>query len=244
MTQESPIASTPPAPLGLVSRIVGIVISPRETFERIVAHPQWLGMLLVVIVVSAGASFWFLSTAVGQQAMLDQQVKSTEAFGIQLDDAALQQMEAQAPMMRYLTLASTIVVTPVMLLIVAGILFGVFSAILGGGASFKHVFATVVHANVISLLGQVFTYPLSYLRQSMSGATNLGALLPMLPEGSFVARLAGMIDLFIVWWVLVLAIGLAVAYRRKTQPIAIALLAVYAVIAVGIAAVQALWSAR
>jgi hypothetical protein len=57
---------------------------------------------------------------------------------------------------------------------IAGILFGVFSAALGGGATFKQVFATIVHGGVISMLGQVFTYPIFYLRESMTSATNLG----------------------------------------------------------------------
>jgi hypothetical protein len=47
-----------------------------------------------------------------------------------------------------------------------------------------------------------------------------------------------MVDLFIVWYVIVLAIGLGVLYRRRTQPIAISLFAVYAVIAIGLAAVM------
>ena len=41
-----------------------------------------------------------------------------------------------------------------------------------------------------------------------------------------------MIDIFLVWWLVVLAIGLGVLYRRRTQPIAIGLFAVYAVIIV------------
>ena len=47
-----------------------------------------------------------------------------------------------------------------------------------------------------------------------------------------------MIDLFIIWWLIVLAIGLAVLYRRRTQPIAMSLLAIYAVIAVIVAAIM------
>jgi uncharacterized membrane-anchored protein len=47
-----------------------------------------------------------------------------------------------------------------------------------------------------------------------------------------------MTDLFIVWWLIVLAIGLGVLYRRRTQPIAISLLAVYALIALSIATVM------
>ena len=44
---------------------------------------------------------------------------------------------------------------------------------------------------------------------SMTSATNLSVLLPMLPDGSFAARLLGMIDLLLIWQVIVLAIGLA-----------------------------------
>ncbi len=60
----------------------------------------------------------------------------------------------------------------------------------------------------------------------------------MIDEGSFLGRLLGMVDLFVVWWVFVLAIGLAVLYRRRTQPIALGLFSVYAVIAVVVAAIM------
>ena len=58
----------------------------------------------------------------------------------------------------------------------------------------------------------------------------------MLPEKSFVANFLSAIDVFAVWWVLVLAMGLAVLYRRRTQPIAITLFLLYGVIAIAIAA--------
>ena len=79
---------------------------------------------------------------------------------------------------------------------------------------------------------------MNYLRGTMSSATNLAVLLPMIDEASFLGRLLGMVDLFIIWWLLVLAIGLGVLYRRRTQPIAISLMAVYAVIAVVVAVVR------
>jgi hypothetical protein len=47
-----------------------------------------------------------------------------------------------------------------------------------------------------------------------------------------------MIDLFVVWWLFVLAIGLGVLYKRRTQPIAFGLFCVYAVIALVAAAVM------
>jgi hypothetical protein len=110
---------------------------------------------------------------------------------------------------------------------------------MGGNASFKQVYAGVVHAGAIQALAQLFVGPFNYFAESMTSPTNLAVLLPMLPEGSFPARLAGTIDLFLIWWVVALSIGLAVLYRRRTQPIALSLFGVYAVIAVGVAAVRA-----
>lgn len=75
------------------------------------------------------------------------------------------------------------------------------------------------------------------VRQMESSATHLGILLPMFEPRSFVGRLAGMIDLFWIWWAVVLAIGLAALYKRRTGPIAAIFLSIYAVIAVVAAAV-------
>jgi cellulose synthase/poly-beta-1,6-N-acetylglucosamine synthase-like glycosyltransferase len=75
----------------------------------------------------------------------------------------------------------------------------------------------------------------NYFSGHAGSVANLGALLPMLPEKSFGANLLGTVDIFIIWSVVVLAIGLGVLYKRRTQPIAISLLSVYAVIALVIA---------
>ena len=44
----------------------------------------------------------------------------------------------------------------------------------------------------------------------------------MLDEASPVARFLGVVDLFVVWWIVVLAIGMSVLYRRPTRSLALA----------------------
>ena len=85
---------------------------------------------------------------------------------------------------------------------------------LGGDATFKQVFAIVAHSGVVLAALSLFTTPLAYARESMSSATNLGVFLPFLDESSFLARLLGSIDLIFIWWMVSLAIGLGVLYRR------------------------------
>jgi len=107
----------------------------------------------------------------------------------------------------------------------------------GGTASFKQLFTVVVHTGPIGVLAQLFTVPMNFAQGSMTSKTNLAVFLPM-TEGSFLGRLLGTIDIFLVWQLVVLAIGLGVLYRRRTQPIATTLFAVYAVIALVIATVM------
>jgi hypothetical protein len=83
----------------------------------------------------------------------------------------------------------------------------------------------------------LFATPLNYARESLSNPTNLAAALPFFEDNTFGARLLGAIDLFFIWWVINLAIGLGVLYKRRTAPIATTMLVVYAVIALTIAAV-------
>jgi hypothetical protein len=246
MTDPSAAAGSASVPKGLLARFIGIVTSPRDTFGNIVAHPKWLGMLALTVVVIAFFAALPMTTDAGQQATIDQQVQSMKSLGFEVTDQMYDRMEQGKSRMPYTTAISVLVISPIFAVIVAGILFAVFNAAMGGEASFKQVFAVVVAAGVISALSSAFSGTVNYIRAasgnasaSMGSVANLGALLPMLPEQSFIGHLLGTIDIFLIWYVFVLAIGLAVLYRRKTQPIAIGLLAVYAVIALCIAAFKA-----
>ena len=224
-----------PAKTNVFSRFIGIITAPRATYERVVARPTWLGMYLLTAVIVAFGAALPMTTDAGKQAAVDQQVASMEAFGMQVGDEQYAQIQKGTAILPYMTAASVVVMTLLIGLITAGILFAVFNAALGGDARYKQILAVLMHANVITALGQLFTGPLNYFRGSVTSATSLAALLPMLDETSFMGKLAGAIDLFIIWWVIVLAIGLAVLYRRKTQPIAVTLFGIYAAIALGIA---------
>jgi hypothetical protein len=227
-----------PAPANLVSRFVGVLFSPRQTYQGIVATPRWLGMLLLIAVFLCLATFLFLSTQVGRDALLEQQVSAMEAFGVNVSDEMYAQLEGRLAFAQYTGAAGQLVTLPIVYLIMAGILFAIFNAAMGGEASFKQVFTVVVHSGAVSVVQQLFVLPLNYFRGSLSSPTNVAAMLPMLPEKSFVTYLLGTIDIFLIWWLMVLAIGLAVLYRRRTQPVAVTLFVIYAVIALCIAGVR------
>jgi len=241
MTEVAVPALTAAAtPKGLLARVFGVLVAPRATYADVAARPRWLGVLAVVLLVMAAGSIIFFSTDVGKEALLDQQVRTMESFGLKLPDEAYRQMEervagASTP---YVTAASQVVFIPIIALIISGIAMGIFTAVLGGEASFKQVFAIVAHAGVVSAAQQLFVYPLDYARGTLSSPTNLAVFLPFLDENTFPARLLGSIDLFLIWWLVNLAIGLGVLYKRRTGPIAVGFLGVYLAIALIIAGIR------
>jgi hypothetical protein len=223
--------------MGLVSRFIGVLTSPKATFEAVAANPKWLGMLVLTTLIVAVGVTLPMTTDAGRKAALDNQVQQMENFGMQVNDQMYADMSRRIAFAAYTTFISILIIGPVISVILAGILFGVFT-LMGGQAHFKQLFAVYVHSTAVSALAQIFTGPLNYFRGSVSSATNLAVALPMISEQSYLGRLLGMVDVFVSWWVIVLAIGLGVLYRRRTQPIAFTLFGIYAVIILVVAAIM------
>jgi hypothetical protein len=226
-------------PKSLLARIVGIFFSPRATYAEVAARPRWFGVLAVSSVVIAGGFYLLLSSESGQKAALDQQTQIIESFGVKLNDQAYDRMEAGIQRAKYTTPIGQLIGIPLVSAIMAGILLGIFNALLGGDATYKQVFAIVAHSSLIGALQNTFARPLDYIRETISSPTSLSVLLPFVEEKSFLGRLTGMLDLFQVWSILSLAIGLGVLYKRRTGPIATTMFIIYFVIVAAIAAVRA-----
>ncbi len=224
--------------IGLGARVFGILTSPRETFEGVVADPRWIAVLALSVCGVALASAALMTTDFAQRQILEQQVASMEAFGVSVTDEVYAEVERGGRFAPYSAFGFTLIGVPVVCVILAGLLYGAGYGLLAAGASFAQVFAVVAHAGVIFLAQQVFVVPLNYARESITPPTTLAAFAPMLDEGTFAFNLLSAVDLFHVWWVMILSIGAAVAWKRRTGPIATTLYGIYAGIALIIAVLR------
>ena len=229
VAQDAPVAEQ-----GLLARISGVLLSPRATYAAVAAKPRSLGVLAVVLVIIGVAQGLFLSSELGQQLVLEQQVRAMEAFGMTISDQMYDQMEQGMKRAAITGPITQVIFWPIALAVESGILLVIFSLLMGGAATFKYVYAVVTHSSVIVAIQQVFSIALSFASGKMAGA-NLGVFVPMLDERHFVTLFLGSIDLFFVWATISLAIGLGVLYRRRTGPIATTMLGLYVVIALVIA---------
>jgi hypothetical protein len=238
MTETVAQQVAPPPSQSLLARAIGIIFSPRATYAGVVKRPRVLGALLMVLLIMAAGLTTFLSTEVGRQALLDQQLRQREAIGRPMTPEQTAQMERILPYIGYFAAAGQVIFVVLIILVVSGLMFAIFNAVLGGDSTFKQVFAVVVHSGFVIALQQFFILPLDYVRESMTSPMTLSIFTPFLEETSFAARFLGALDLSLLWWMVNLAIGLGVLYKRRTGPIATGMFITYLVIALVVAAVR------
>lgn len=218
-------------PMSLLSRFMGVIFSPTDVFEEVVQRPKWLGMLLLTSIIAAILMGGFFSTSVGQEAWMDEALSRTAASSGEVSDQQIEAFEKIQPYAGPMYVATALFIGPLVSLLVSGVFFVIFNAILGATSTFRQLFSVVVHSGVIGTIQNVFMWPLNYFREVVSPSpTSLAAFLPMLDEDGWAYGFAEFVDLFHVWWIIILSIGLAILYKKKAGSIAISLLILYGLI--------------
>ena len=229
-----------------------MVRSTRATLTSAIARPRSIDLWVAIVIISASCSAGFLLTEVGQLAALDQQVRQFESFGADVSDETYARLRGWTPYRPAISAAIILVGWPVAWLAAAGILKAAGDRAgqalprrndgtpARGRVTFAQVLTVVVHASAIFAVQSLIATPVNYARESIGGATSLSMVMPGFGESTFPARLLGALDLFVLWWVALMAMGFGILYGTRTLPVARWLLGAYAAGAVVLAITQAL----
>jgi len=219
--------------------MLGIIHSPRITLTAVAADPRWGPVMALTFVVSLVSSAALLATDVGQLALVDQWERAAIAFGQPVDDAQYAAMlDASERGSTVYAAASSLLSGPVLAVGLAALLYVVFARG-AAGVTYRQVLAVVVYAGVILAARQVIAAPVNYARETLASPTTATVLFTMLDEASPLARFFGVIDLFVLWWIGVLAVGMSVLTRRPARPLAITFVGAYITLALVLAIVMA-----
>lgn len=201
--RSEPAASTSPGSLG--KRIIDTFVSPGELFSRFGATPPWVDVLLISAVAATLA-----------MALIPMEVHlnfAREAIS-QMEPAQRGAMkpETMANIGRYTTPIGVFVGTFLSAFVLAGVLKLVFGVMMKGEATFAQYRAVAAHAALISALGALVTLPLWILTDDMTTQISAGVLAPDLPKG-MLSTLLGSLNVFYIWWLAVIAVGVSVVNR-------------------------------
>jgi hypothetical protein len=236
--------TTPQAQISPLGRLIGVVFSPKPTFEDITRKPGW------ILPVALLATFGLLSAVAINQKVnwreyMSQQIEKSPSAAQLPAEQKEQRIEAGAKFAPY----STYFIAPVSpilgVLIVTLIMWGAYNLFAGANLTFKTSFGIVSYAFVPAIVGYLlfllvaFLKPYGTLDLDNPVATNLASFLPEdMPK--WLSAAGKNIDIIVLWTTVLIAIGFVAANPKKLKggksfAIAFGLLLVWIVLRAGLA---------
>ena len=229
MTPEASSNNAAP-PLGEVGRITGVLIDPKKAFADIAARPSWIVPIILSIVFGL-AFVYFFSSRVGWDRYFHQLAETSsrmQQMDAQARDNAIQMQVKMGPMFGYIF---GVIGPPLMALIVGGVVL-VMCKMGGAALTFKQTFAMSAWASMPRVVAGILSIVVMFIKNPDDFnlqnplVFNLGAFMQPPPNsGKFVYSLATSVDLFTIWSILLLAVGISVAARKVSFSKAVMLVA-------------------
>jgi hypothetical protein len=227
---EAPPAPQEPYAGSFPKRVVDTFISPIALFQRFGSRPPWVDVMIlstiitVIAITLIPADVW---VATMEDAMRRQGANASGGMA----------PETMANAQRFIMPVMGAAWLWVLLPILAGLMVLIFSVIMGGRATFRQYVSVVAHAGLIGAVGSLAVLPITLQKGVVTQGITLGALAGGMDPESFVYQFLNAWNVFLVWQVVVMALGAAALNRRIGAGTAVAVvLGVYACIAAGIAA--------
>jgi hypothetical protein len=196
--------------MGLFNRMIGIITSPSRTFSYLDKRPDWLGVLVIIIIFSLALSMLYAQKTdlkAMTRLQLERSGRADQMTEEQLDRAA----DISGKIGRYMMIAAPILGTPIAFLIVAGLLHLVFS-LFQGETAFKKVFSVVVYSYIPGIFSSIIGILLLLARKVNEVPieelvkSNISILFVQKETPKFLWNLSQSIDIFSIWAVILLGI--------------------------------------
>jgi hypothetical protein len=239
---SAPVAS-PPAQISPLGRLIGVIFSPKPTFEDIARKPGWLlPVALLVIFGIIGAAG--INQKVNWREYMAQQIEKNPSAAQLSPDQKEQRIEAGAKIAPYSAYIFGPLAPLIVVLAVALVMWGAYNLFAGAQLNYKTSLGIVSYAYVPALIGNILFLvvlllkPYGTLDLDNPVATNLAAFLPE-DTPKWLSAAGKNIDIIVLWITLLIAIGFAAANPKKLKggkPFAIAfgLLIVWIIVRAGL----------
>ncbi len=197
-------------------RLIGIVLAPRRTLSHVIdENGYWLPILFVIVALT-GLKLTMLPEVYEYYSTTEfhDWYKDVRGVGDEIAIRDIERMISSAPFLVFIEAPLTIILGTAgiaMLLLIVG-RFG-FSQ----RTAYRRVFSMVAWASVISGFPMLLNIPLKLINHRLFLPTNLTLILTPELVGEFFSSFISIVDLFLVWQVWLLSIGLTLLYEISIQ---------------------------
>jgi hypothetical protein len=202
--------------LGEGSRLTGVFFEPAKTFEDVAARPGFWVPLILVIVVSLGYMVLY-GQHVGWERMIRQQMAASPQTAQLPPDQVEQRIQMGAKFAPIITYVAILVGVPLVWLIWSAVLLGIVKGMMSVPLRLKQVFAILSYASVPGVIMALLAIAVMFMKPPEDFnlqnplVFNPGAFMDPLTTSKFLYSLASALDLFRLWTLVLIAIGLKAA---------------------------------
>jgi len=213
MEQVVPTVQPEEKPMGGVSKVINIFFEPRKVFESLKIKPTWLVPFIVVALLGIGFFYYTFPYMMDQQV---ERIQENEKIPEEQKERIIERMtEQDHPPIWQLALAP--VGSLVALVVVAAVLFFVFNVLLGGDSTFRGVFSVYCYSSLIAIPSMIVKFPLIMMKENLNVQTSLALLLSANAKDTFLYSVFSSFDIFAIWQVILVSMGLGVMYKYTTK---------------------------
>ena len=232
------------ASLSTFQRIIGVLFSPKSTFQDIARKPSWIAPVLVSTVLSIIAVV-VLNQRMNWREYISQQIEKNPRAAQLSADQKEKQTEVSVKITVAIVYAAGVLVPILFALIVGLVMMGAYNLFAGAGATFSQSLAIAAHSLLVGIVSTpifllvLFLKPPGTIDPENPVATNLAAILPA-ESAKWLVTLCKSLDIFTFWTLILLAIGFAAVNPKKLKGaksymIAFGIYAAYVLVRVGVA---------
>jgi len=206
---EQVVPSVEPNEMNWLSRVFNIIFEPRKVFESLKQKPKWFVPFIVVCILGIGFYYFAYPIIMMEQIhRIDANEKYTDA-----QKESMKQYMGRTEHPPIIQFAFQPLGVGIIFLALSGVLFFVFNVLLGGDSTFKRVLSVVSHSYMIAIPTAIVKYPLVFIKKTVDVPTSLALLLSVDMKDSFMYRFLDGFDVFTLWQVVVLSLGMSVMYK-------------------------------
>jgi hypothetical protein len=201
-----------------LGRLFGVFFEPGKVFADLAARPRWIAPILISILVGL-ALVYAISSHIGWEPTIRQTIASNPQTA---DLPADQREKAIATGAKFASIfgwVGALLGAPVSVLLIAAVLTGLFNGLLGTELKFAQTFAITAYALLVRALLTALLILLVYLKPPEDFNIQISPFSPAaymnrLETPKWLMSLAGSLDLFTIWAIILLAIGFSVAAKK------------------------------
>jgi len=201
------------------ARILGVLFSPKETFQSIARRPTWLVPVVLLCVVELGVVAVYGHRA-GWRGLIEKQMSNSSQFQELPAAQKERQIEVATRVAPYVAYVEVVVGPFLAVLIFAGIFWLIFNMMVGAKLDFKTSLGVVAYGLMPGVLLSLMGILILFLKDPSTVdlqhlvASNVGAFLSSDSPKWLVAGLRA-VDVFLFWEMILLAIGFSAAAPKK-----------------------------